>query len=1058
MKKRIISLALTVLMLISLVPTAGLADARGILDGKVSVTFTVQPVDETVRAGENAVFTVEARIDSSYSKELKYLWLDSTDVDPNADLSLKDIIALIAKSVGKEKTLVLENVSTADSGKRYKCIAYCGGLSGQDKGFGYAVSEEATLTVEGKTQCKEHSLAKIEARPATCAAAGNIEYYYCPVCQNCYLDAQGTEQTTIAQCTIEKLSTHGEIVHMPGKAPTCAEKGCKAHWECSVCGKYFSDEQGTTEISASSVEIAKNETNHTDLQHFDRVEPTCAAKGMEEHWYCSGCDRYYRDERGVDKTIASKLEISKNSAKHAKLEYTKASAPTCEEPGNIPYWYCADCDTYFSDAEGMSKIKKSDTKLAALGHDYKWRAFSEDGVEYHAQRCERCKCLVNVGSHTGGTACCIYKATCTTCGFEYGEIDPSNHINTEKQIITQPTPEHDGVCDIYCNDCKQYVEKNVPLKYKDICEHKIVKVEEVPAQCEATGVSGTKEHYKCTVCGTLFNDAAGKSEISDASKLTIEPLKHFVASVSNTQIPNVVLQTKAYDNLGHWSVCKYCQYKYDGTYKVHTFPSNPVPTCHSGKGCLVCDYDDGTRDANNHDGGTELRGKVEPSDSAPGYTGDTYCLGCGQMIAKGRVCYVPCPDGCENTLEFVAGVPKTCYVDGIKDHYKCTVCGNEYVDKNASVLATDENLIEKHGHEIHPMIEILGVKDVAELIKVVGKEHAADILKILAGKDPTMDNFLSLVHIKDIDHCHDDEYHWLGCQICGKTLEDMQDELAALGITLNPKWIELSRKTAHTGGTATCQKKAVCDECGDEYGKLGEHRYDAVVTPATCTKDGYTTHTCSGCKDSYVDSETRKTGHKIVRGQCTECKKRYPNPFYDVPSSAYYYGPVMWAYYYTPQITVGTDETTFSPDANCTREQVVTFLWRAAGAPAPKTNACPFNDVSPKSYAYRAITWAAENGIAAGTGEGRFSPGNTVTRAEFVTFLWRFFGKPTPTNLTNPFSDNEKGMFYYDAVVWAAENGIAAGTGGGRFSPYDCCTRAQVVTFLGRSIAGDIYK
>lgn len=131
MKKRIISLALTVLMLISLVPTAGLADARGILDGKVSVTFTVQPVDETVRAGENAVFTVEARIDSSYSKELKYLWLDSTDVDPNADLSLKDIIALIAKSVGKEKTLVLENVSTADSGKRYKCIAYCGGLSGR---------------------------------------------------------------------------------------------------------------------------------------------------------------------------------------------------------------------------------------------------------------------------------------------------------------------------------------------------------------------------------------------------------------------------------------------------------------------------------------------------------------------------------------------------------------------------------------------------------------------------------------------------------------------------------------------------------------------------------------------------------------------------------------------------------------------------------------------------------------------------------------------------------------------------------------------------------------
>ena len=125
--------------------TAGLADARGILDGKVSVTFTVQPVDETVRAGENAVFTVEARIDSSYSKELKYLWLDSTDVDPNADLSLKDIIALIAKSVGNEKTLVLENVSTADSGKRYKCIAYLLPAAAQVAGLASIFASECSL-------------------------------------------------------------------------------------------------------------------------------------------------------------------------------------------------------------------------------------------------------------------------------------------------------------------------------------------------------------------------------------------------------------------------------------------------------------------------------------------------------------------------------------------------------------------------------------------------------------------------------------------------------------------------------------------------------------------------------------------------------------------------------------------------------------------------------------------------------------------------------------------------------------------------------------------------
>ena len=118
----------------------------------------------------------------------------------------------------------------------------------------------------------------------------------------------------------------------------------------------------------------------------------------------------------------------------------------------------------------------------------------------------------------------------------------------------------------------------------------------------------------------------------------------------------------------------------------------------------------------------------------------------------------------------------------------------------------------------------------------------------------------------------------------------------------------------------------MCDECGEEYGSLGKHRYDAVVTPATCTKDGYTTHTCSGCKDSYTDTPTAKTGHRIVRGQCTVCKGYFKNPFYDVRSDAYYYTPVLWAFNYKPQITSGISDDMFGPENACTRGQVVTFL------------------------------------------------------------------------------------------------------------------------------------
>ncbi len=1055
MKKRIISLLMVVLLFVSLVPTGALAQSRALSD--VTVTFTSQPTDVTVRVGDTATFTATAKADATLSKDVKYVWVNSTDVDSGSDLTAAKILKLLANAVGNEQELKLTSVTADDNGNKYKCIAYCGALVGLSKSFGYAVSNEVTLTVLAKEPCKEHTLTKIEAKAATCAAAGNSEYYYCSVCQNYYLDSAATQPTTLADCTIAKLTTHGDIQKVEARAATCAEKGCNEHWECSVCGKYFSDETGSAELDASEVEIAKNASNHTDLRHSDRVEPTCSAKGTEEYWYCADCNTYFSDAEGKTEVKQSKLEIDKDKTKHASLEYTKASPATCEDKGNIPYYYCADCNTYFSDAEGKTEIKKSDIELKALGHNYNWAAFSDTSdegvVEYHAEKCSRCGKLTSTGNHDGGEATCIAKAVCTECGFEYGNINPENHVNTERQIIVAPTLEKDGTCDVYCNDCQQYIERNVPLKYKDACEHEIVKVEEVPAQCETTGISGTKEHYKCTKCGTLFSDAAGTSEISDASTLTIEPLNHYLAEIGGQQIPNTTLQTKAYDSKGHWSVCKYCGYKYTETYNSHTFLTT-TPTCHSGKSCNICGYDDGTRDMTNHDGGTEVRGEKKPSGTEPGYTGDTYCLGCGTVITKGHAYYNACPGGCEKTLRLVPGTPATCTKDGTKDYYECTVCGNRYIDKNASVMVNSENIVDEAGHDLHPGKDALKNFDLETLAKLAGL-NAGQIAEMIKNKTFDLDHVLALIHVKDIDHCYDDTYHWLGCQRCGKTLEDLKDELEAGGFVINSKWYELSKKTAHTGGTATCVAKAVCDECGEEYGSLGKHRYDAVVTPATCTKDGYTTHTCSGCKGSYTDTPTAKTGHRIVRGQCTVCKGYFKNPFYDVRSDAYYYTPVLWAFNYKPQITSGISDDMFGPADACTRGQVVTFLWRAAGRPEPTNQSMQFTDVESSAYYYKAVLWAIENGITVGMGNNQFAPELTVTRAQFVTFLWRYYNKPSPSNLSGSFSDVESSAYYYKAVLWAAEKGITQGTGGGCFSPDEPCQRCQVVTFLYRAVTGD---
>jgi hypothetical protein len=179
-----------------------------------------------------------------------------------------------------------------------------------------------------------------------------------------------------------------------------------------------------------------------------------------------------------------------------------------------------------------------------------------------------------------------------------------------------------------------------------------------------------------------------------------------------------------------------------------------------------------------------------------------------------------------------------------------------------------------------------------------------------------------------------------------------------------------------------------------------------------------------------------------------------PNPFEDVKEGKYYYGPVLWAYYHDPQIAAGTSETTFSPKEKATRAQVVTFLWRAAGCPEPTTATNPFMDVPEgKSYT-KAVLWAAENDITSGTTETTFSPKNTCTRAQFVTFLYRWAGSPDIGDVENPFMDVPEGKSYTKAVLWAVEQNITAGTTETTFSPKEDCTRAQVVSFLYRYLVG----
>ena len=195
-------------------------------------------------------------------------------------------------------------------------------------------------------------------------------------------------------------------------------------------------------------------------------------------------------------------------------------------------------------------------------------------------------------------------------------------------------------------------------------------------------------------------------------------------------------------------------------------------------------------------------------------------------------------------------------------------------------------------------------------------------------------------------------------------------------------------------------------------------------------------------------TSVKLTANTTVYAKWTQNGGTAQNPFVDVKKGAYYYDAVLWAV--EQKITSGTSATTFSPDASCTRAQMVTFLWRAAGSPKVENGKNPFTDVKADAYYYDAVLWAVEKGVTSGTSATTFSPDATVTRGQTVTFLYRNAGSPEVSG-TMPFTDVEADAYYAKAVQWAVQQKITTGTSETTFSPMSDCTRGQIVTFLYRA-------
>jgi len=417
-----------------------------------------------------------------------------------------------------------------------------------------------------------------------------------------------------------------------------------------------------------------------------------------------------------------------------------------------------------------------------------------------------------------------------------------------------------------------------------------------------------------------------------------------------------------------------------------------------------------------------------------------------------------------HTEEILPAMAATCTEPGLTEGVICSACGDTLVAQEA---------IEAHGHKhgvsgflptcTEPGVNFFSCMYCDDYYEVHYEALGHDYQAVVTAPTCTEDGYTTYTCVRD-------EFG----EVCGHTyVGDYTDALGHTEVTV-PGKAPSETETGLTDGIkcSVCGEILKAQEVIDKLPPSHVHEYKAVVTEATCTEGGYTTYTCS-CGESYIDNKTAAKGHSFgdwvttvmpAVGKAGEqvrtcaCGEKETNvlpalaeSFTDVQNGEWYQDAVAWAA--TNGVTTGTTPETFSPLNACTRAQVVTFLWRAAGEPKPTSSNNPFTDVIKGEYYYDAVLWAVENGITNGMDATTFGTGISCNRGQVVTFLWRTAGKPSPTSSTNPFSDVASTAYYYEAVLWAVEMEITNGMSDTTFVPETeagICNRAQIVTFLYR--------
>ena len=427
----------------------------------------------------------------------------------------KDADASTETSVEAEKTSKIPHTltkteykaatCTEDGNTEYYTCSVCGKIFKDESG-----TQETSVEAE-KLVATGHSLTKTDAKEPTCTEDGNNEYYTCSACGKIFKDAEGKTVTTVEA---EKIAATGHtMTKIEAKSATCTEDGNKEYYTCSACGKAFKDADGKTVTTVEAEKIAA--TGHT-MTKTDAKAATCTEDGNIAYWYCSVCNKYFSDENGTNETTLPDTVVKA----HHTMTKTDAKEPTCTENGNNAYYTCSACGKIFKDAEGTQETTVENEILAASGHkmsknDAKSATCTEDGnSEYYS--CSACGKVFK--DSDGKTETTVEAETIAATGHTMTKTDAKDATCTEDGNIAYW---YCSVCNKYFSDENGTTEITLDDTVAK-AHHTMTKTDAKAATCTA---EGNNAYYTCSVCGKVFKDEAG-TQLTTVADETLKKKDH----------------------------------------------------------------------------------------------------------------------------------------------------------------------------------------------------------------------------------------------------------------------------------------------------------------------------------------------------------------------------------------------------------------------------------------------------------------------------------------------------------------------------------------------------